>query len=123
MTLIMISFVEIFATIAAMVGVVTLVTNWIVELFKANGTWKQVIAWVLSILISVVGMIGGYGLFEVFTTLPVWEGWTFTVLTGFGVGLASNGLYDVPYVQKLLESIMFIIKTIAGLFTRKEDSK
>lgn len=119
----MTSFVEIFATIAAMVGAVTLVTNWIVELFKANGTWKQIIAWVLSILISVVGMIGGYGMFEVFTTLPVWEGWTFTVLTGLGVGLASNGLYDVPYVQKLLESIMFIIKTIAGLFTKKEDSK
>lgn len=119
----MASFVEIFATIATMVGVVTLVTNWIVELFKANGTWKQVIAWVLSVVLAVVGMFGGYGLFEAFTTLPVWEGWTFTVLTGLGVGLASNGLYDVPYVQKLLESIMFIIKMIAGLFTKKKESK
>lgn len=116
------SLINYFGSLAGMMALVLLITEWIVKIFKVeNRTWKHVISWIIAVGSSCIGYLGSYGIFEVYVSLPTWEGWTFTVLTGIGIGLASNGLYTVEVVKKILDAIMLIIQFIADIFTKKEN--
>jgi len=88
-----------FVSLGAMAGLVTLVTGWlnthVPALAKANSTWKQVMAWVVSIAIAFVGAYLGMGLANGLSIL-------WTVITGVAVGLVANGLFDVTLIQSLL---------------------
>ena len=75
--------------IAAMTTSLTGVIN---RLLKPNGTYKQIIAWFVSIVLTV----GCYFLNLITVAEPAW---LTLVLTGFVVGLASNGIYDIPTIR------------------------
>lgn len=112
--------VEYFSSLAGLVALNVIIMNWITTFFKIKKGWvKQVLTWVMSVGEAVVGFIFSLGLFALYTTLPAWEGWTFTVLTGLAVGLVANGIYDIPLTQKLLDAIISLIKIIVDLFKKK----
>lgn len=75
-----------FATFAGVVGVTTVVTEFIKKLFKTEPSeWVQrIISWVIGI---------GLGMFAWGFHLGMFEGldWWQALLWGFGAGLASNG--------------------------------
>ena len=86
----------IFAAIASIATAVTAtVANW----FKAEGFWKQFIAWVTSIGLT----FAAWGL----QFIPALgdPAWLWVALQGVCVGLVSNGIYDVPFIKKLYELI------------------
>lgn len=113
------NFAEYFASLTGLVALNVLIMNWVLTFFKIKKNWlKQFLTWVLSIGEAVVGFIFSLGLFVEFTALPLWEGWTFTILTGLGVGLIANGIYDIPAVRQLLDAIIALIKIIADLFKK-----
>ena len=65
---------------------------------KPNKVWRQVIAWIISIGLTV----GFYFLKFVVVADPVWLSLT---ATGLVVGLVSNGVYDIPTMEKFVEKI------------------
>lgn len=78
-------------------SVTTPITSFINEKLKPNKVWKQVIAW----LVSIVLVTGSYFLNVMIFNEPAWV----TVpLTGLLVGLSANGIYDIPAVRALLNS-------------------
>ena len=83
------------ATAMGLFTITTMITGAINGKFNPNRIWKQVIAWVVSIVLTV----GGYFLGFVTVDEPTWL--TLTV-TGIVVGLASNGFYDIPTIKELM---------------------
>lgn len=100
-----------FASFVAMVSGVIIITEAINKLFKVNNTTaKLVISWVLSLAVAALGFGFQLGFFADCGDITTWQGWTKALLTGFGCGLAANGLYDREEIWRLLELIFPIIK-------------
>lgn len=89
------------AAAAVLAGIVTPLAGAINERFNIKKFWKQVIAWVLSIIVTV----GAYFakavnvIDPVYVTLP---------LLGIVVGLVSNGLYDIPTIKAWIKKLFGI---------------
>lgn len=86
------------ATASIIVAMTTALTEVINSKLNPNRIWKQVIAWIVSIILTV----GGYFLGYVTVVEPTWL--TLTV-TGLIVGLASNGFYDIPAIRQIVEKL------------------
>lgn len=93
------------ATAAALGTVATMIAGAVNEKLNPNSIWKQVIAWVISVGLTV----GGYFLGFVTVAEPSWL--TLTA-TGIVVGLVSNGVYDIPAMKAF-------IKKVFGTLTNK----
>jgi hypothetical protein len=89
-----------FLTLSGLATASMFVTGWLnTNLFKImNSTGKQIVSWVVAILISFVGMWKGLGLFAQADVVT-------TIITGVAVGLISNGIFDLKFVQALLELV------------------
>lgn len=112
--LVLVNFVESFSTFSGLAALNVLIIEFIIKSFKISKDWvKQVISWILPILVCIIGYITGIGMFNDYSMLPSWQGWVYTILVGFGIGLTSNGIYDIPLISKFLE-------VIGGLFKKKE---
>lgn len=84
------------ATAAALGTVSTMIAGAINGKFNPSAIWRQVIAWVIAIALTV----GGYFLGLVVVAEPAWL--TLTA-TGIVVGLVSNGVYDIPAIKELVK--------------------
>lgn len=101
----------IFGTLALFATGVVAVTEFLNKLFKiSNDNFKQYMSWIVSTVLSVVGLVGQLGFFAEYGTVNDWYAWVLTVLTGFGVGLMSNGEYDIKQVREFLHFIESLIK-------------
>lgn len=90
-----------FLSLVAVAGLDTILTGWVTTqtpLKNANRTWKQVISWVIAILLAFVGQAKMLGIFADTNIL-------YTILNGVGVGLIANGIFDVTIVQSILSFI------------------
>jgi len=104
---------EYFGTLAAVVALDVLITEGIIKTCKVAKDWaKQLIAWVTPIVLSVVGLLCGWGIFAEYGTPADWYAWVYTALTGVGVGLVANGVYDINLVQRALEYIVSLIEKL-----------
>jgi hypothetical protein len=93
-------FTTIFLSLTALVAFVVLVTDLIVRIFKTEKKlFKQITAWVLSIVLSLIGFWLKQGMFN---ELTIWA----TILTGLGAGVAANGLYTIDKVQFALDFLL-----------------
>lgn len=86
------------ATAVTLGTVATTITGVINGKLQPNNIWRQVIAW----LVSVVLTVGAYFLELIVVEDPVWL--TLTA-TGLIVGLVSNGIYDVPTIKNLIKKL------------------
>jgi hypothetical protein len=86
------------ATATALGAVASMIAGAINGKFNPSAIWRQIIAWAISIALTV----GGYFLGLVSVADPVWL--TLTA-TGLIVGLVSNGIYDIPVIKEFIRRI------------------
>lgn len=84
-------------------GAVSLLTAFLstffIGLLKVTKNFvKQLIAWVVAILLIVVSDLLNFGYAAEF---PI----VLAVIHGFGAGLASNGVFDIPVIKGVLDTI------------------
>lgn len=94
---------ENFWAVAALISVLTLpITNLINSKLNPNGVWKQVIAWLTSIVLTIGAYFGGLTTFNepVWLTIP---------LTGLVCGLSTNGIYDIPTIKSFIKEYFSLI--------------
>lgn len=79
----------------AIATVASAVASPIITWTKAEGIWRQVIAWISAIALT----FAAWGL----QFIPALgdPAWLWVGLQGVCVGLVSNGIYDVPFIKKL----------------------
>ena len=94
---------ENFWLVATLVSVLTLpITSFINSKFNLNNIWKQVVAWVTSIVLTVGVYFGGLATFND----PVWVS---IPLTGLVCGLSANGIYDIPAIKKAVTEYFSVL--------------
>jgi hypothetical protein len=104
-----------FSTLAGVAAVNVFVTEAIVKGCKVTKDWaKQLISWATPLLLSIVGLLCQFGLFADYGPITDWHAWIYTIVTGLGLGLVSNGLYDIPFIQQIL---YWLVK----LFNKKKE--
>lgn len=101
-----------FSTLGGVSALNVVVTEMINSAFGIKAGWlKQLISWVCPMLLSILGFVFGFGIFGAYGTISSVSGWIYTVLTGLGLGLASNGIYDIEWVQNIIKNIKELITT------------
>lgn len=104
-----------FSTLAGVAAVNVFITEAIVKGCKVTKDWaKQLISWATPLLLSIVGLLCQFGLFAGYGPITDWHAWIYTIVTGLGLGLVSNGLYDIPFIQQFLD---WLVK----LFNKKKE--
>ena len=68
---------------------------------KAGGTWARIQSWIVAFLIPYAAQY--LGLSTLFTD----SGWILRVIGGLVIGLVANGIFDLNWVKKILETIKF----------------
>lgn len=95
-----------FTSLSGLATLNVIVSDWINKTLKIEKGWlKQLVSWITPILVTVVGFVLQVGIFSTFGSLTMWTGWVYAILTGFGTGLISNGIYDINGVKTLLNNI------------------
>ena len=77
---------------------VVLIAAFVNSKLNLSGFLKQLVAWVISIILCFVGWYFNLG---VFTGLVWWV----VVIYGFAVGLAANGFFDISLIQAILKAL------------------
>lgn len=109
-----------FTSLSGLAALNVIVADWINKTLKIEKGWaKQLISWIVPILVTTFGFVLQVGLFSTFGPLTAWTGWLYAVLTGLGTGLVSNGIYDINGVKTLLNSIT----SLFGRFLPKKDEE
>jgi sterol desaturase/sphingolipid hydroxylase (fatty acid hydroxylase superfamily) len=86
-----------FATLAGIAAVTVFVSGFINTLFKiTKKIGKQIVAWLVAIILTVVGNLLNLGFMSEFP-------WLTTLAYGFAAGLVANGMFDIPTVTALLQ--------------------
>lgn len=76
-----------------------IITQILVRFFnEPNTTWKWVITYIVSILATLIGYFANLGIFE---TLNIVQ----ALVVAIGTGLVAGGLYEIPFVQAILEKL------------------
>lgn len=98
------SFLSYFSSLGGLSALNVILSEWLVKTLKVEKSWvKQLISWGVAIVLCVIGFLIGLGLFSGYGAITAWTGWVCTIMTGVGVGLISNGLYDIDGVKKFLD--------------------
>jgi len=88
-------------SLVLMAGVAVLLTQSVVRLLGSEWKkWvKQVVSWIISIAIA---LVANYVLNKGFLAE---ETFIMTLLSGLGIGLVANGIFDAQFVKAILEFI------------------
>ena len=87
-----------FISLAALVPLVVLIAAFINKKLNLSGFLKQLVAWVISILLCYVGWYFNLGMFAGLV-------WWVVLVYGFAVGLAANGFFDIGLIQAILKGL------------------
>lgn len=99
-----------FSTLGGGSALNVVVTEMINSAFGVKTSWlKQLISWVCPMLLSILGFVFGFGIFGAYGTISSVSGWIYTVLTGLGLGLTSNGIYDIEWVQNIIKNVKELV--------------
>ena len=87
---------DVFASISTIVPLIVVAAAWFNSTLRINENLRQYTAWLLSAIISVVGMLLQFGIFEGAT-------WFIAIVYALAIALVSNGLFDIAAVKKFLK--------------------
>jgi len=92
-----------FPTWFATFGGVVLLTAFLAAFFNGvlkitKGFLKQLVAWAVAIILMVVSDLANFGYAKEFPLL-------LAVIHGFAAGLASNGVFNIPFLNGILTEI------------------
>lgn len=93
-----------FYTLAGLSGITVIVSMALINATGARGWLKQLISWLTAMALAWVGYLFNVGMFEGITV-----GWT--IILGLASGITSNGIYDITFVQMILEFLKLKIPT------------
>ena len=86
----------VFATLSGVAAGSVIISALFIKWLKVTKSWvRQIVSWIVPIVLIVVGNLLNTGFMAEFT-------WLMTFAYGLGTGLISNGIYDVAAVQTLL---------------------
>lgn len=92
-------FTTLFATLAGLAAGSVVITATLTTWLKITKGWaKQLVSWLIPIIVVIAGNLLNIGFMAEFT-------WLATFVYGLGGGLVSNGIFDVDLVQKILEAL------------------
>lgn len=78
-----------FVSIAALIPLVTGITQFLKLKFSLKGVVPQLLSWLVSVVLCFIGWLFGLGLFETI------DNWLLVLLYGGATGLGANGFYDI----------------------------
>ena len=93
------------ATCALLASLTVTISGYINTKLDTNNVWKQVVAWLVSIFLT----IGTYFIGIIQLGEPIWLS---IPLTGVIVGLSSNGIYDIPKIKGFIKYLYNTIKPL-----------
>ena len=85
-----------FGAIAVLTAFVTAFLNGVLNVTKKFV--KQLLSWVVAIILLIASNLLNFGYAAEFPIL-------LTVIHGFGAGLAANGVFDIPVIKGILDTI------------------
>jgi hypothetical protein len=85
-----------FASIPALAAAIVLLTQVIRKVVTVSGSGAQYLSWGVSLVLAVVGYIGGFGIFLNVT-------WYAGLIYTLSAGLIANGLFDWSVVRSVLK--------------------
>lgn len=85
-------------SLAGIAAVTVFLAAAVNKLLKLEGFWKQLMAWIVAILLMVVGNLVNLGFMAELD-------WLHTIVYGIAAGFVSNGIFDISLVQLLLQAI------------------
>ena len=68
------------------------------KLLKLEGFWKQLMAWIVAILLMVVGNLVNLGFMAELD-------WLHTIVYGIAAGFVSNGIFDLGFIKLVLQAL------------------
>ena len=84
------------ATLSTVAATAVFVGAFLIQVFKVTiKIWKQVIVWLVSITLTVLGNLLNIGFAAEFP-------WLTTIIYGLACGLVANGIFDIGTVQGIL---------------------
>lgn len=89
---------SLFASLSLFVPAVVVVTQFILRFVHVE-KWKQGVSWLVAIGLSVIGYLIKAGMFAELT-------FVYAILYGTAGGLAANGVFDIPFIQNLLDTYL-----------------
>jgi amino acid transporter len=86
------------ASLAGVAAVTVFLAAFLNTLLKTQGFVKQLVAWIISILLLVVGNLLNMGFMAELT-------WMNTIAYGIAAGFISNGIFDLETVRAILRAL------------------
>lgn len=83
---------------ATVASIAVVITGFINGLFAIKGFWQQIVSWFVAGGLAV----GAHFLGLMVVQEPLWLNLT---CSGLIVGLVSNGIYDIPTIQKYIDKL------------------
>lgn len=96
---------SVFATLSSLIAAIPIVTQAIKKFInKEIPRWaSQLISWLVGIGLTMFGWFFDLGCL-------MGASWWQALIVGFGVSLASNGVFDIVFIKQLLELVFGKIK-------------
>ena len=85
-------------TLAGVAAVTVFLSAAVNTLLKTTGFVKQLIAWIISILLLVLGNFVNMGFMAELT-------WLNTLIYGVAAGFIANGIFDIAFIKMVLQAL------------------
>ncbi len=85
-------------SLAGIAAVTVFLAAEVNKLLKLEGFWKQLMAWIVAILLMVVGNLVNLGFMAELD-------WLHTIVYGIAAGFISNGIFDLETVKAILRAL------------------
>lgn len=96
-------FITAFSSISTLAAFTVGLTEMLKSKLNLTQKWqKQLLSWSLPCILSILGFVLGLGIFADFGTISSIPAWIETIITGIGIGLASNGVYEIDYIKDFI---------------------
>lgn len=89
---------DFFLSLAAMIPLIVFCTAWLTKLLNPSGAIKQLISWIVSIVLSLIAWFLNLGIFEPLS-------WYIAIVYGLAAAIGANGIFDIKLIQKFLHLI------------------
>ncbi len=88
-----------FGSLAGIAAITTFLAATLNGLLKVTSKFiRQLVAWVVAILLLIASSVFNFGFAAEFPVLKA-------VVYGVGAGLVANGMFDIPWVKAILDKV------------------
>jgi len=85
-------------TLAGVAAVTVFLAAAVNKLLKVVGFLKQIVSWIISILLLVIGNLVNMGFMADLT-------WLNTLIYGVAAGFVANGIFDIAFIKMVLQAL------------------